>query len=97
VGDLLDLAEDALAVYRATRLATQDEISRPFRERANRDLYRAGHRQLAYLIECPFCISVWLSGALVLGRAVAPRTTALVRRTLAAAAVTALIYDRREG
>lgn len=46
----------ALACYRATLLVTADEITRPWRERVTE---RAG--RLAYLVDCPWCVSMYLA------------------------------------
>lgn len=53
-----------LAVARLTLLVTTDEITRPVRERIIARLNpdsRFGP-WLAYLIECPWCMSVWVAG-----------------------------------
>lgn len=50
----------ALALYRATLLVTADEVTRPWREGITE---KAG--RLAYLVECPWCTSMWLAPAVV--------------------------------
>lgn len=51
-----------LALWRFARLLSIDEISRPLRERI------AGRKpdgQVAYLVTCPWCISIWCGWLLV--------------------------------
>jgi len=52
-----------LASWRLARLLSVDEIFRPARERV---IDRAGaDSQIAYLVTCPWCISVWSSPPLI--------------------------------
>ncbi|WP_423509521.1 DUF1360 domain-containing protein [Streptomyces xinghaiensis] len=44
-------------------------------------------RAVGDLLACPFCLSVWISGALVCSYAVAPRPTRLAASGLTAVAV----------
>jgi len=57
----------ALAVARATGLVSTDELTKPWRDwlfrRLNPD--KRWHERLAYLVECPWCTSMWLSAGLV--------------------------------
>jgi hypothetical protein len=50
----LDLIVNVLATKRIVRLVTQDEITRPLREKIGRKDPR-----LAYLVGCKSCSSVW--------------------------------------
>ena len=52
----LDVVIDVAATARATRLVVDDEISRPAREKVAEIL--PGSR-LDYLVNCPYCVSVW--------------------------------------
>lgn len=63
----------ALAVVRLTGLVAFDEITRPLREAAVRNLQptKGWHRKLAYLLGgasdegdgCPWCLSIWIAAA----------------------------------
>ena len=73
---------DILAVSRITRLITEDEITRPIREAI---VGRKPEGQLAYLITCPLCVSVWVGAAVALSDGVRPiaRPRAALLRMLA--------------
>lgn len=51
----------ALSVARLTGLVTQDEITRPLRDKviARLDEQRPVHLWLVYLWSCPWCLSFW--------------------------------------
>jgi len=89
--------EEALAVWRLTRLITEDEITRPLRlriaERAIKGDSRA--RWLSAWIECPHCVSVWAAAGVTL---VLPHLPGgrLARHTLAVAGVVSAAADLRE-
>ena len=57
----------ALAIARATGLITTDYLTKPLRDWLFRKLNpdKTWHERLAYLIECPWCVSVWVAAALV--------------------------------
>lgn len=74
---------DALAVYRLTRLVTDDEISAPMRSAA----FKASPK-LGYLVNCPHCTAVW--AGLVVASGVVPYK---VRVALALAAISSLYVD----
>lgn len=52
----LDVLIDVAATTRATRLVVNDEISRPAREKITEVLPDG---RLEYLVNCPYCVSVW--------------------------------------
>jgi hypothetical protein len=86
---VLDLVIDVLATSRLTRLATEDELTQPFRD------YVTGRWQgskLAYFVTCPFCVSVW-AGLVVAGSPL-PRW---VKRTLACSEATILVRRLSDG
>lgn len=56
------MIEQSLATYRITRLVTEDEIARPFRDFINRKLPDG---QIDYLVNCPYCVSVWAALAVL--------------------------------
>lgn len=77
----LEAAASVAATHRLTRLVIEDEITRPIRE-AITD--RWPESKLAYLITCPWCVSVWAGAAMT----VAPRK---LRWTLALSGGTMLL------
>jgi hypothetical protein len=56
----LDLVVDAGATARLTRLITRDKITAPLRDWA----MRTERGRTTYLVNCPYCVSVW-AGLLV--------------------------------
>jgi hypothetical protein len=70
-----------LAIWRLARLLIVDEITRPLREAV---IARGGDK-LAYLVTCPWCISVWVGWPLLLGPIYFPdnRVLLLVNAALA--------------
>jgi hypothetical protein len=87
--------EDALAVYRLTRLVTEDEIAEPFRDAIVERFGPPEVSKVAYLVHCPFCVSVYASTAVVLADMIAPRFARPVLRALALSAAVSLAYERR--
>ena len=56
----LALVVISLAVFRWVRLAIEDDIFEPLRERTT---YKLDPRnRLRELLECPWCLGMWLSG-----------------------------------
>lgn len=58
----LSIVITLLAVWRLARLVTVDEITAPLRAA----VAKRGDR-FAYLISCPWCISVWVGWPLLIG------------------------------
>lgn len=56
---MLKTAIDVAATTRLTRLVVEDEITREFREWVERV---TGDGKLTYLVNCPYCVSVWAGG-----------------------------------
>lgn len=81
---------DALATYRLTRALTEDVIGRPVRQAA---LKRYGNEGLGYLVECPWCSSMWIGLGVVLARRLAPRLWGPVAEGLAFSAVAGLVAE----
>lgn len=82
----LDLAVDALAVYRLTRLVTEDTIL----DRPRDWILENAPDRLAYLVSCPFCVSIYAGGLATLARTVFPRAWTPLSRLLALSAATSL-------
>lgn len=57
----LDTAIEVAAAARLTRLVVDDEITRPFREWV--EAQTGEDSQLTYLVNCPYCVSVWAGAA----------------------------------
>lgn len=82
----------ALAVYRLTRLVTADELTANLRERV---LVRAqGRPMLAYLVTCPWCISIWIAAAWVLLATLAPPVAWFAGAVLAFSAIAGLLAGK---
>jgi hypothetical protein len=82
---------DALATYRLTRFVTADEITEEPRARLVAYLEDEGLDGLAYLVRCPWCVSVWISAGVIAARTFTPRWWEPGARLLALAAVAALV------
>lgn len=73
----VDTLIDVAATARLTRLITEDEITRELREWVED---RTGSEsRLTYLVNCPYCVSVWAGAAML----VTPKP---IRRLLALSA-----------
>ena len=87
----------ALAVARMTRLVTQDEITRPLRGMVLRRLNDENpvHLKLAYLLECPWCVSIWVGAGVFSAVATWPGSVVLwiALSTFAASQITGTIGD----
>ncbi len=84
--EALDLGVDALAVFRITRLVTEDTIFDGPREW----IATQGPEWAADLVSCPHCVSIHAGGLAVLARTVFPRAWRPLSRLLALSAVTSL-------
>lgn len=89
----LDFAADALAVARLARLVTTDTF--PPAARARQRAYLATQRRHGQeWVDgwgCDWCAGAWLTAAVVLARAVAPRAWEPVGRALAVAQVAGMV------
>ncbi len=82
---------DALAAYRLTRLALDDDLTRTPRDRLVAYLEDNGHHALVDVLGCYWCASVWVAAGVVAARRLAPRAWDPVARVLSVAAIAALI------
>jgi hypothetical protein len=92
-----DLVVTSLATYRLTKLVIDDEILREPREILLSRLYASDSalaQKAAYLLTCPWCVSIWAGGGLLLLKHVAPGAYQLIARALAASAVTGLLHEK---
>jgi hypothetical protein len=81
---------DWLAVYRATRLLQRDDVW-PLPEVRAKIMDRYGTSRWSVLLDCPWCLSVWVAAGLLVLRAACPRLHAALVAVLAASAVTGII------
>ena len=88
----LSLATDIVATYRLTKLIMEDRITEDLRnavyERFPRD------SKTAYLLSCPWCVSVWAGAGVFALRRISPQTADVVSGLLAASAVTGIVYTK---
>jgi hypothetical protein len=84
------LLVDLLAVYRLSRLIARDELLRPFRQWL--DAKYTG--PLVYLFQCIWCLSIWVSAAVVALTWWQPYAWSFVAAGLAFSAGAGLIGER---
>lgn len=86
-----------LATARLTRLIIHDEITKPLRRQVLRrlDPEREFDLMVAYLLDCGWCMSVWVAGALAGGTLVWWDSAVwwLVLSTMVASQVTGMLGD----
>jgi hypothetical protein len=87
----VDFAIDALAAYRTTRLLISDGIFERPRARTRGMLERRGHRKLLELADCPWCLGMWVAGAVVVLRRAAPDAWGPLAKALALSATSGLL------
>lgn len=87
----------ALATYRLTKLVIDDEITLELRMKAYQEIDKLPPKlsnKLAYFLSCPWCVSIWAAGFLILLKKVAPNIHELLTMILSASAVTGIISSR---
>jgi hypothetical protein len=95
MNDLVSLARTSLATYRLSRLAVEDEITSPIRDRIWKT-YPPESTKVGYLLTCYWCSSIYAASALQISRIIAPKTTRAVETVLAASAVAGIVAARLE-
>lgn len=82
-----------LAIWRATRLITADYLTEPLRARMSRTRHGAARPKIAYLFECPWCLSMWIAPLFVVPVVYWPdsRVTWVVIGCFAASGVSGLL------
>ena len=89
----LTLLTDIVAVYRLTKLVTDDKLTEDIRE-AIFSKFPPNSSKLGYLLSCGWCTSIW-AGLIVFGlRRVSQSTADYLSATLAASALVGIAYDR---
>lgn len=86
----LALAVDGLATYRLVKLVRDDRITAPAREALEERQGPPEDSKLTYLLNCPWCLSIWFGAALTIARRRWPVATSLLARPLALSALTGL-------
>lgn len=88
----VDLVIETLAVYRGTKLLQQDSLP-PLPRIRERLIDHYGATPWSQLVDCPWCLSVWVAGLSRLVRAIAPRFWRFGATVLASSAVAGLISE----
>lgn len=90
------LVVDALACYRLVKLVRDDRITEPARQ-AVRDRHGPPEQsKVSYLLDCPWCLSIYFGAALSLGRRRWPSAVDMVVRPLALSAATGLVTQHAD-
>jgi hypothetical protein len=89
----LTLVVDALATYRLVKLVRDDRITEPARSTVFARKGPPESSKVSYLLNCPWCLSVYFGGVLSYGRRRWPRVTSVVARSMALSALTGLATE----
>lgn len=89
----MSLLAEGLAVARLTRLAQTDSITEKPREALLDWLGQRQHWKLIELMQCGWCLSVWMAGGLLVLRAVSPRLHALTVDLLASSYLAGAVIE----
>lgn len=87
----------SLATYRLTKLVIDDYITSDLRDKAFEEINKLPPKvsqKLSYFLSCPWCVSVWAAGFLILLRRLAPNLAQVLEILLTASAVTGVIYEK---
>lgn len=90
--DKTDHVLEALAVYRATKLLQDDDLP-PLPAIRDKLMARYGTSPWSALLDCPWCLSVWVGAASVGLRHLAPRFWRIGASVLASSAVAGVISE----
>lgn len=88
---------NALATYRLTKLVIDDKITEDLRQLAYREFEKLPEKlqsQATYLLSCPWCVSIWAAGFLLLLKYKAPNLHYYLSSLLAASAITGILSER---
>jgi hypothetical protein len=92
VSSAVSVLTDILATYRLTKLIMEDKITEDFRNLIYEKFPKDS--KLAYLIGCPWCVSIWAGLTIFTLRRISPETANVVSGLLAASAVTGVVYTK---
>lgn len=87
-----ELLIDVAASKRLTRLIVKDEITRPLREHPEVEK----HEKLSYLLNCPYCVSIYTSAAVTVAGIVFPKASKPLIYALALAEAQAQLHELDE-
>jgi hypothetical protein len=87
---VVDLLVDGLATYRLVKLIRDDRITEPVRDAVESAQGPPERSKVTYLLNCPWCLSIYFGAAVTLGRHRWPRAAEALSRTLALSALTGL-------
>ena len=85
---------DGLATYRLVKLIREDRISQPMRDAVESRWGPPEKSWASYLLDCPWCLSVYFGLGLTLLDRRWPRVTSMLARGLALSAVTGVATER---
>ena len=88
----VDTVVDAVAVYRLTRLLQRDSVP-PMPAIRQAVLDRIATTPYGQLVDCPWCLSVWIGLLVAIARRVSPRLWAVAAFVLASSAVAGVITE----
>lgn len=91
----VEAAAQALAVYRLTKLVIDDKITEPLRDWVFAQPGVEEGRGVAYLLQCPWCVSIWVGVGMTLARRRWPRVWRLAADVLAMSAVAGWLDDHQ--
>lgn len=81
---------DGLATFRLVKLVRDDHITEPLRESVESRYGPPESSKITYLMNCPWCLSIYFGVGLTLLRRRWPHATTMLSRTLALSAMTGL-------
>lgn len=90
MSNLSQLTILGLATYRLTKLVIEDQITASLRDKVF-EKFDPSSTKLGYFITCPWCVSIWAAGALVVLDKVSPEFGKVTQKVLAASAITGLV------
>ena len=73
---------DAIAVWRIVRFVQRDSLIEKQREWVINN-WGGGYLRLGELLQCPWCLSIWVAAGVVITRRLAPRLWGMIARGLA--------------
>lgn len=94
---LASLLVDSLATYRLVKLVRHDRITEPVRDAVAETHGPPERSKVAYLLDCPWCLSFYFGVALTLGRLRWPRSTEATARVFAVSGITGLASNALDG
>lgn len=91
--DTLSFLIDALATHRLTKLALDDKITEPLRDRVFKKFGDPQDSQVSYWWTCPWCASMCIGIGVVAARTIAPKVWRPLSYALAFSSVTGWVEE----